>query len=114
MEVEENESIPFLDVLVYRKLDGSLGHKVFRKKTHTDSYLDADSHHHPAQKLGIINTLETRVVRICDDEHLKEKISRSTHTTISKLVNQISCTYHVRVHMVLPKDQTPKATTSHK
>ena len=71
MEVEENESIPYLDVLIYKILDGSLGHKVFIKKTHTDSYLDADSHYHPAQKLGIINTLETREARICDDEHRK-------------------------------------------
>ena len=48
MEVEKNGSIPFLDVLVYKKLDGSLGHMAFRKKTHTDSYLEADSHHHLA------------------------------------------------------------------
>ena len=48
MKVEKNESIPFLDVLVYKKLNGSLGHKVFIKKTHTESYLDADSHHHSA------------------------------------------------------------------
>ena len=65
MQVEKNGSIPFLDVLVYKKLNGSLGHKVFIKKTHTDSYLEADSHHHPAQKLGIINTLAIRDSRIC-------------------------------------------------
>ena len=73
MEVEENESIPFLDVLIYKRLDGSLGHKVFRKKTHTDSYLDADSYHHLEKKLGIINTLAIRSSRICDVEHLKEE-----------------------------------------
>ena len=73
MEVEENESIPFLDVLIYKRLDGSLGCKVFRKKTHTDSYLDVDSHHHSTQKLGIINTLAIRASMICDVEHLKEE-----------------------------------------
>ena len=73
MEVEENKSIPFLDVLIYKRLNRSLGHKVFRKKSHTDSYLDADSHHHPAQKLGIINTLAISASRICDVEHLKEE-----------------------------------------
>ena len=35
MEEEDNGSISFLDVLVTRKKDGTLGHKVFRKKTHT-------------------------------------------------------------------------------
>ena len=48
MELEENGSIPFLDVLLTRKEDGTLGHEVFRKKTHMDSYLHADSHHHPS------------------------------------------------------------------
>ena len=48
MEEEDNGSISFLDVLVTRKKYGTLGHKVFRKKTHTESYLHADSHHHPA------------------------------------------------------------------
>ena len=84
MEVEENESIPFLDVLIYKRLNGSLGHKVFKKKTHTDNYLNADSHHHPTQKLGIINTLETRAARICDDEHLKEE-----HDNLAKIVKSI-------------------------
>ena len=48
MEVEENETISFLDVLIYKRMDGSLGHKEFRKKTHTECYLDPYSHHHPA------------------------------------------------------------------
>jgi hypothetical protein len=33
MELEENMRIMFLGVLIIRKPDGSLGHKVFRKKT---------------------------------------------------------------------------------
>ena len=32
MELEENGSIPFVDVLLTRKKDGTLGHEVFRKK----------------------------------------------------------------------------------
>jgi hypothetical protein len=50
MEVEQNGSLPFLDVLVSRRPDGSLGHSVYRKSTHTDLYLHAKSEHHPAQK----------------------------------------------------------------
>jgi hypothetical protein len=78
MELEENNSIPFLDVLITRKQDGTLGHKVFRKKTHTDSYLHADSHHHPSQKMGVLNTMATRAARISDKDHLKEEIDHLT------------------------------------
>ena len=48
MELEENGKIAFLDVLISRKEDGTLGHQVYKKKAHTDSYLHADSYHHPS------------------------------------------------------------------
>ena len=75
MEIQENNSLPFLDVLLTKKTDGSLSHQVYRKKTHIDRYLHAESHHHPSQKVGILNTLSTRVVRIYDTENLKEELS---------------------------------------
>lgn len=52
MEIEENNCIPFPDILLTRNKDGSIGHKVFRKKARTNNYLHVDSHHHPAQKNG--------------------------------------------------------------
>jgi hypothetical protein len=51
MELEEKKNIPFLDVMITKKQDGTLGHKVFRNKTHIDSYLYFDSHHDPSQNL---------------------------------------------------------------
>jgi hypothetical protein len=59
MELEENISIPFLDILISKKDNGLLSHQVYRKINHTDHYLHANSHHHPTQKLGVINTLVT-------------------------------------------------------
>ena len=53
MEVEKDNQIPFLDVLITKRNEGTLGHQVYRKKTHTDRYLHADSHHLPTQKLGV-------------------------------------------------------------
>jgi hypothetical protein len=47
MELEENGSIPFLDVLINRKYDGNLVHAVYKKNAHTKNYLHASSHHHP-------------------------------------------------------------------
>ena len=64
-------SLPFLDVLISRKDDGSFSHQFFRKKTRTKQYLHAGSHHFPAKKLGVLNTLATRELRISDKYHLE-------------------------------------------
>jgi len=48
MEKEEEGHLPFLDMDIYRKTDGSLGHKIYRKPTHTNFYLHQNSHHYPA------------------------------------------------------------------
>ena len=68
MEIEENGKLPFLDVLVKRKEDGSLGHSVYRKPTHTNRYLNANSHHHPSQIASVAYTLAIRSQRISDED----------------------------------------------
>jgi hypothetical protein len=60
------------------KLNGILLHKFFRKKTHMDSYLHANYHHHPSQKFGVLKTLARRETRISDDEHLDKEIDHVT------------------------------------
>jgi hypothetical protein len=50
MEIGGGDHLPFLDIEIYRKANGSLGHKVYRKPTHTNLYLHHLSHHHPANK----------------------------------------------------------------
>jgi hypothetical protein len=57
MEIEHVRTLLFLDVLVSRRLDGILGHMVYRKSTHTDLYLHAKSEHHPPQKRAVLTTL---------------------------------------------------------
>jgi hypothetical protein len=41
METERDGHLPFLDIDIYRRPDGSLGLKVYRKTTHTYIYLIA-------------------------------------------------------------------------
>jgi hypothetical protein len=49
-ELEESGPLLFPNVSVKKRIDGKLSHTVFRKPTHTDLYLHADSEHHLAQK----------------------------------------------------------------
>jgi hypothetical protein len=46
MELENHNSIPFLDVLISRKEDVSLEHQVFHKKTYSEQYFHANYHHY--------------------------------------------------------------------
>jgi len=74
MEQEIDGCLPFLNVLISKNDDGSFSHEVFQKKTHIEKYLHANSHHFPAQKLGVLNTLATRVMRISNKKNFdKEK-----------------------------------------
>ena len=74
MEFECNGSLSFLDVLLLRNDNGSFSHQVFRKKTHKEQSLHPNSYHFPAQKLGVLNTLATRDLRVSNENHLnKEK-----------------------------------------
>ncbi|KAK5638722.1 hypothetical protein RI129_013017 [Pyrocoelia pectoralis] len=76
MELEENSELPFLHVLVKKKEDGSLGHTVYRKKAHTDRYLNAKSHHHPAQLHSVMKTLITRSQRLADEDNKHQEMER--------------------------------------
>ena len=67
-EHEKDGSIPFLDTLIIRKPDGSVKLCIYRKKTHTDQYLQFSSHYPLHQKLGVIRTLLYRNDSIVTEE----------------------------------------------
>ena len=72
-ESRSDGSMPFLDTLVTINEDGSLSTKVYRKKTHTDLYLQWDSHHSIAAKYSVINTLHHRARAVCSNKQLLEE-----------------------------------------
>ncbi|KAJ8962601.1 hypothetical protein NQ318_000994 [Aromia moschata] len=76
METEKDGVLPFLNVLVNRTNNNKLAHEVYRKKTHTDRYLNAGSHHHPQQKRSLIKTLVHRAETICDDESRPKELKQ--------------------------------------
>ena len=80
-------SMPFLDTLVTINGDGSLNTKVYRKPTHTDLYLQWNSHHSIAAKYSVINTLHHRAKAVCsnnqllkeEEDHLQKVLTRNKY-----------------------------------
>ena len=72
-EDEGNNSMPFLDAKFTRKEGGSVKSTVYRKKTHTNQYLNFASHHPKHQKLGVVRTLMNRCETITSEEGDKKE-----------------------------------------
>ena len=72
-EAESEGSLTFLDTVMVRKEDGTIKLLVYRKKTHTDQYLNFSSHHSLHQKLGAIQTLLDRCNNIVTDPEDRRK-----------------------------------------
>ena len=68
-------SLPFLDTLVKAKGDGNLSTSIYRKPTHTNQYLQWNSHHAIANKYSVINSLLHRAKNICSNlDQLDEEL----------------------------------------
>ena len=73
-DTKADDFMPFLDALVIPKSDDSLITTVFRKPTHTDQYLQWDSHHAISAKYSVISTMFHRAKTVCSTlQHLHEK-----------------------------------------
>ena len=71
MELENEGSIPFLDVLVKRR--GVVTH-VYQKPTHTNRYLHFKSNHHPRIKAGIVKCLTHTAKEVCHPSMLQPEL----------------------------------------
>ena len=70
---KEDGSIPFLDTIVKPEADGSLSITVYRKPTHTDQYMQWNSHHHLSAKFSVIHALSHRAQAVCSKPELLQK-----------------------------------------
>ena len=69
-EPRPDGSMPFLDILITPVEDGSLTTTVYRKPTHTDLYMQWDSHHAISYKYCAIGTLHHRANTIYSSPEL--------------------------------------------
>ena len=81
---KEDGSIPFLDTIVKPEVDGSLSITVYRKPTHTDQYLQWDSHHHLSAKFSVIQTLSHRASTVCSNPELLQKEKQHLRKALTK------------------------------
>ena len=76
--------MPFLDILVTPKQDGSLSTTVYRKPTHTDLYLQWDSNHTISSKYSVVGTLHHRAKTICSSPQLLQQEEENLHKALTE------------------------------
>lgn len=74
VEIKKDGHQAFLDIMIYRKQDGTLGRGVYRKPTHTNLDLNSSSHHHPAQKKSVLHKLIHTARKRAGDDHIEEEL----------------------------------------
>ena len=73
VEKEVNHKLPFLDTTVHRGANG-FRFSIYRKKTHTNSYIHFFSCHERKVKVNVLTNLFFRAYRICDPSYIDEEI----------------------------------------
>jgi hypothetical protein len=71
MDTESEGHLPLTDIYIYRRPDGSLGHRVYHKPIHTNLYLNTGSHYHPSKKQAVLFTMVHRARALCDQDILQ-------------------------------------------
>ena len=84
IEKETDKKLPFLDVLVDRNENGEIITTVYKKKTHTDQYLNYRSEHPNKHKMSVVNTLLHRATKIISTEDGKRKEIESIRNALSR------------------------------
>ena len=81
-EAKQDSSMPFLETLVTPQDDGTVTTSVYRMPTHTDLYLQSDSHHNLACKYSVINTLTHRAKAVCSNSKLLKEELKHLHEVL--------------------------------
>ena len=112
-EEEDQGKIPFLDTLLVRKEDGSVKLLVYRKKTHTEQYLDFKSQYPLHHKLGVIRTLMDGMENIVTEEQNKKEEEQTIRTALTHCGYQKWALDRVKQRIV-NKPQKPRKSKPNK
>ena len=67
------EAIPFLELNVMRRTDGSFTFSIFKKTCHAGNYIHAFSYQPKSHKISVIRNQYLRAYRYCDSQFLKDE-----------------------------------------
>ncbi|KAA3679319.1 uncharacterized protein DEA37_0000788 [Paragonimus westermani] len=79
-EFGTDNCLPFLDILISRREDGSIKRAVYRKSTWSGQYLNFSSFTPVHHKRALVNTLFTQARRICTQDSLARELNLITST----------------------------------
>ena len=88
VEFEENNTIPFLDILI-KRCNHTFSTSIYRKKTFTGLYTKWDSFTPRKYKVNLIRTLTFRCFRICSSPSLLRSCLDKTEETV--VTKWLSC-----------------------
>ena len=108
VEREVEKSFAFLDINVSRGPTGVLCFSVFRKPTHTDSYLHRDSNHPTSVFKGIVSCLATRARRLCSSSQLDAELDHLSHTFRRNGYPAAEVSRNLRKKPTRPRETTSK------
>ena len=80
VEIEKDRSLPFLNVQITRNANNTLRTTIYQKPTHTNRYLQSDSHHPRHHKLAaaksVFNRVDTHISNVTDKRIQRREIKK--------------------------------------
>jgi hypothetical protein len=74
MKIGRDGHQPFLNSDIYRRSDGALDHKVYRKPNLTNFHLNPGSNHNPSNKQCVLSALVQESRTLGDKESLDDEL----------------------------------------
>lgn len=121
-ELENNNTISFLDILLINNNNGKIAYKWYKKPTSSGRYLNYRSHHPPTQKTNLVSNTVDRALKLSDGPHRPEalKIAETdllTNNYPQKLIqSQIQSRTQILYNSLSKKEKekpkTPSSTTT--
>ena len=104
--------MPFLNILVRPKQNGSLSTTVYKKPTHTDLYLQWDSHHKNIIKIQCGKYPTSQGQTICSSPQLLQQEEEHLHKVLTKCKYPAWALNRVKIKTQVPPKNNNRRGTS--